>query len=507
MLRFAVFDEHGPAGNWSLTGAHILERDDAVVRGDISFKNGMIQCRKRSSQAGALCLLHDAGRMGRLMLQTCLLPDRDEPYILSLELARHRIKMFIAKSEEWQMFEVAADHPAMRLWERARVLFSEAIIEKDVVIADRLATESLADAIEATERLAMAHAEILLHRRFGSRPASSTTLGAGVWPWGMTSYREIVAKEFDLVAIPISWRHIEAEEGKFNWGPLDEWVTWAQSQSKPIIMGPLLNFNRQTLPPWMAVWQHDYDTSRDMAFDFMQRIVGRYRNVVAMWNVAAGLNVNDFFEFTSSQMVELVRMASLLVKQARSSARTMVELVQPFGEFGAAKRESLSPLLFLDRLLQEGVKLDAVGVQIQMGPSENGRCVRDLMQISTMLDRFFLVELPVMLTAVGVPSGPVEPSGGAWREAWSEESQSSWISRLLPVALSKPFVESIIWGDIIDHEGMNLHQSGLLTGTGTPKSALARLTGMRRRLRKPLGPLKVETRAGVFGKSTMGEGT
>ena len=27
---------------------------------------------------------HDAGRAGKLVLQTCLLPDREEPYVLSL---------------------------------------------------------------------------------------------------------------------------------------------------------------------------------------------------------------------------------------------------------------------------------------------------------------------------------------------------------------------------------------------------------------------------------------
>ena len=50
------------------------------------------------------------GPMGRIMLQTCLLPQRERPYDLAIELARHRIKMFIAKCEEWQMFDL--DHRA-----------------------------------------------------------------------------------------------------------------------------------------------------------------------------------------------------------------------------------------------------------------------------------------------------------------------------------------------------------------------------------------------------------
>ena len=51
----------------------------------------------------------------------------------------------------------------------------------------------------------------------------------------------------------------------------------------------------------MYVWQHDYDTCRDLAYDHMERVVERYKGVVGMWNVASGLNVNDNFEFMWSQ--------------------------------------------------------------------------------------------------------------------------------------------------------------------------------------------------------------
>ncbi len=500
MIRFAVFDENGPAESWPLIHAHLLERDDAVIRGDISFKRGIITCKRRSSQATALCLQHHAGAMGRLMLQTCLLPDREQPYVLSLELARHRIKTFIAKSEEWQMFELSAEHPATKLWEHARELFSQAIVEPDPFKADRLATASLADAVDATERLALAHAEILLHRRYGNRAASGTTLGIGIWPWGgVPSAREIIAKEFDVLNIALSWKDLEASEGRFSWGPLDEWLTWAQQNGKPVVMGPLLDFSKDRLPAWMEVWRHDYDTCRDLAFDFMQRVVGRYRNVVGLWNVASGLAANANFEFSPSQMIELTRMANLLVKQSRKSARTMIELVQPFGEYGALRRDSVPPLQYLDRLIQEGVRVDAVGLRLA-GQVDNGlQPARDLMQISNLLDRFFLIEIPVMITGFGVPSSPQPDTAGTWHDAWSLDNQSAWAGRLVPIALSKPFVESVFWGDLVDYPCATVPTGGVLTSNGQAKPVLARLTGIRRRLRKPLGALRYETRAGVLG--------
>ncbi|HWB20551.1 MAG TPA: hypothetical protein VG711_09645, partial [Phycisphaerales bacterium] len=169
MLNFAVYDKDGPAGSWQVVNAHLVGAEDAPMRGEVAFEKGLIKCRKRGSQAAALCLQYDAGPMGVLMLQTCLLPDRDRPYVLSVELARHRIKSFIAKSEEWQMFDLAADHPAMVLWEEARRLLTQALVLEDPLRADRAARSALVRGIDASERLAMAHAEILLHRRYGQR--------------------------------------------------------------------------------------------------------------------------------------------------------------------------------------------------------------------------------------------------------------------------------------------------------------------------------------------------
>ncbi|MCP3903760.1 MAG: hypothetical protein GY715_09010 [Planctomycetes bacterium] len=496
MLRFAVHDESGPARQWPLVNAHLVGADDVAVLGRVAFQDGFIDCTRPGRDAVALCLQHDAGRMGRLMLQTCLLPERDEPYNLAVELARHRIKVFIAKSEEWQMFDLSEGHPAMRHWEQARQLLTEALTLENDAGATRIADRALVRAISASERLAMAHAEILLHRRFAKRAASSATLGARIWPGrDGRSLRDLIQTNFDVVVIPLCWKSLEVEEGVYQWGPTDRWMEWAKEQGKPIIAGPLLDFSREALPEWMFVWQHDYDTCRDMVFDHVERVVERYKHVVGMWNIGSGLNINDHFEFAPGQMLDLARMASLLVRQRRRGARTMIELRQPFGEHCAGKGDSMPPLAFVDRLISEGIKFDALGVQLLFGEQHQGRATRDLMQISSLLDRFFSFEVPVLVSAMGVPSAPVDENGGWWHEPWSPEVQARWAGRLFASAMSKPFVESIFWTDLFDHEEALLPGSGLISADGQGKPALSRLVGARRRLRKPLGSLKLPDKA------------
>lgn len=504
MLRFAVYDERGPASEWPLINAHLLGPDDTPARGEVVFRNGMIECRRRvgpsgapisGSEPSALCLQHDAGPLGQLMLQTAMLPPREEPYVLSVELARHRVKMFIAKSEEWQMFDLSAEHPAMQLWEEARRLSSQAWISKDPLAADRAARKSLIYAIDATERLAMAHAEILLHRRFGTKPAAPSTLGIQVWPGrDAQPLRELVKNEFDLLDLPLNWKELEVKEGVYDWDPLDRWMEWATKNGKPIVAGPLLDFSKRSLPKWMYVWQNDYDTCRDMAYDHIDKIVSRYQSHVSVWNIGRGLNVNDNFVFTPEQMLDLTRMAVLRVRQHNKKARAMMELSQPFSEHAAFNRDAMPGLAFIERLVQEGVRLDAVGLQVLFGGGGVGGGTRDLMQVSSLIDRFFLLEIPILISAFGVPSEPIDERAGTWREPWSAELQSKWISRLFAVALSKPFVESIFWAELFDHPGAELPKSGLITEGGQAKPALQRLVSLRRHLRKPLGPLKLPTK-------------
>lgn len=496
MLRFAVFDAEGDA-RWSLDNAYLVGPDEQATTAVIGEEGGVITCESRVSHATALCLLCEAGPAGRLMLPTCLLPDRDEPYVLSVELARHRIKAFIARSEEWQMFDLSAEHPAMVCWEQARQLFTRAITTADAREADRFAWDSLVRGIEATERLAMAHAEILLHRRFGNRAASSSTLGVRVWPGrDGKGLRDLIVKEFDVLVLPLCWRELEVEEGRYNWEALDRWMEWASNQNKPVVAGPLLDFSRRNLPKWMYVWQHDYDTCRDLAYDFVERVLKRYASTVGFWNVASGLNINDNFSFSHNQMIDLTRMVALHVRQARKGARVMVELREPFGEHTARYRDSLAPLAYIDRLVQEGVRLDAIGVQMMVGGIAPAQATRDLIQLSGLLDRFFLLDTPIIISALGAPSEMREAAAGSgyWEKPWSTETQQRWLSRVFCMLLSKPFVESVFWSDLFDSPGSLLPTAGLINAEGKPRPALKRLVALRKRLNKPLGPLQLPAR-------------
>jgi hypothetical protein len=228
----------------------------------------------------------------------------------------------------------------------------------------------------------------------------------------------------------------------------------------------------------------DFSMCVDRAYTFMEHVVQRYSGVVTMWNLGSGLHSNEHFEFTDEQMMDLTRRASVLTRQSRPGARTLIELTELFCDHVSSRPGALTPWQYLERLSQEGIHFDAVGIQMCFGGATGGTAMRDLMQVSAVLDRFLAFDCKVMVSAFGVPSRQVDPKNGWWRNPWSEQVQSVWASRFVTIALSKPFIETVVWERLID-EGEDA--TGLLFENGKVKSVFAKLIAIRKRLRKPLG--------------------
>ncbi len=486
MLQFEIHDAKGPSRERPPVRAHLLGRDDQPVAGSVELVGQRIVCRPEEPAAAALCLEFDADPVGRLMLQTCLLPQREEPYRLNLELARHRIKQYIAKGEEWLLFDPANGGESFRIWERARTLFVHAMNEPDVDKAESRARESLVAAIEAGERLALMQAEAALKRRYGQRPASSTLVGVRVDPSLDPAVAGAAASEFDVIAVQIPWALVERTQGQYDFAQVDRWMALAAQSRRPIVAGPLLRFDEAWLPTWMHRLRGDYRAIVDRSYAFMEQVVHRYRAIATLWNLCSGLHLNAWHPFADSERIDLTRRAALLVRQSRRGARTLVELCDPFGESVLQKPGAITSWQFLERLLQEGVHLDAVGLQVRMGEAGAASGVRDMLQLSSVLDRFIGHEVKVMLSAIGVPARPGTDSGW-WRKPWSDALQDQWVTSVATVALSKPFVETIVWERLGDREHEPRGSCGLLDPKGQVKPVARKLLGIRNRLRKPLG--------------------
>ncbi len=515
MLRFAVLDDRGPVADYPLRHAHLLGADDVAIPGDINFADGLVHCVKKNADAAGLALLYDAGDCGQLVLRTCLLPQRLRPYLLSLELARHRIMLFLNKLEEWFLCDLPPDEPAMKLFEQARAKFTAALAAERAddhsftPEEDRLAREALCLAIQASERLALLATDILLaHRIHTAQQAAGNgpvnlMIGCDVRR-DQTSegLQKVVADHFDFMTSPMRWPVLEPDEGDYSWGKTDKWVEWAVRTARmPVHAGPIVDLRPGRSPEWLQIWANDYDTLREVVFQHLKKVVTRYHKAVARWTVASGLHLNADYKLNLEQIMDLSRVCVMLVRKMLPNAKIQIEIDQPFGEHYGCDPVSLPPLIYAEMLTQQGVAIDAIALRIQMGDAREGRATRDLMALSALLDAYSVFDKPLVITALGAPSEPIHPAQGdgrfepgRWRAAWSPESQAEWLRNALAVCLAKPYVHSVAWHELYDSPDASalceMPHGGLITSAGKAKPALRQLSKSTRlaQFKRPLAP-------------------
>jgi len=500
MLKFMVFGEDGLDDGLACFHSYLIGSDQHAIRANISFKAGNIVCEKRESGAAALALEYEVAGCGRLLLQTCLLPERQEPYLLSLELARRRLLLFYNKIEDWSMFEARLDPSVVEPFELARGQFIEALCDQhdDCDRANQLANRCLVTAIEASELFALARADLLLARRTANGLLSRYPVGCGVkLDQQVEPVRDGLADSVDFLLLPMSWKELTPHEGRYRWDLIDRWYPWLKHNRVPVIAGPVVSFESHLIPDWLFIWEHDYETIRDLVYEHTERVVARYRNLMTVWNVVSGLHMNSHFGFNFDQLMELSRMTTMLVKKIQPAARVLVEICHPFGEYYAANHRSIPPLMYADLLIQSAVSFDGFVIKLLMGPSAPGRFsfTRDLMQISHLLDQYAGYGKPVTLV-VGVPSGQSsaaaaslagqeqngDTSSGYWHGPWSESIQGRWLEAVFKIALSKPFIDAVAWCQWADRPDMELPMAGLVDSQLKPKNALDGLAAFRRTL-------------------------
>ncbi len=494
MLSFAIYSNGQLAERVNLNGAYLIGSDDVPLRAEITFHEGIITCKKRAAGPAGLALLWDVPEVGSILLETIRVQERDRPYILQVELARGRLLRLLNKLEDWGLPDPTEDPELKLRVDQARELLIKALQADDPAEAARIGEEALHQALTVSEEISQRHAVLLLERRRQSGGLGRRVFGCAIHLDAPNELsRKRLTAAFDFVTVPTVWRDIEPAEQSFNWKPLDAWVELLAKHHIPIHGSALLSFSENNVPDWLYIWEHDFDTIRDLAFEHARRVINRYGQYIQTWVVVSGIHGNNCFTFNFEQLMELTRMTAALTKQLCPRGAALIELVAPWGEYYARNQRTIPPLLYADMAVQSGINFDAFGLRCHFGLGMDGMYVRDMFQVSAMLDQFSKLGKPLHITAVEVPSGTTpRPNhlesggpaidGGLWHEPWSEPVQAEWFGQFVEIALSKSSVETIAWHQLVDHQHQLVPYGGLLRADLTPKAAYDRLVAMRSEL-------------------------
>jgi hypothetical protein len=182
--------------------------------------------------------------------------------------------------------------------------------------------------------------------------------------------------------------------------------------------------------------------------------------------------MDNHFAFDFEQVLEITRASSMAVKSISNRVLKIIELSNPWGEYYSELANTIPPLVYIDMLMQSGIGFDAFGLQFQFGKNEYGMHIRDMMTISANLDRFALLGKALYITGLEVPSSVDSDKAdcsGVWHSRWDEELQGQWIEQFYKIALSKPFIDTVVYSNLLDNDQSIISSSGLMKENLEPK--------------------------------------
>ncbi|MGQ0633774.1 MAG: endo-1,4-beta-xylanase [Planctomycetaceae bacterium] len=489
VMRFLVHPPELLAAWPEVHRAYFSGVDQSVWPTRIDTEGAIVVCRRQNSDSGRLNVAWPVAGFGRPMLATSSLPERDEPYLLAVELARGKIVQVRNQLAFWHAAGMSIPMEFATLHRDSHRLLAQAVaVQERPDVASALAQQAIVAAFEAAELLSRAYARQRLEMRHRQYPQLPTVLGCSMGDSLFDLDQQAgFLKAFGGAAIPLQWRHIEPIEGEYRWETYDTQVEWALANNLLIRGGPLIDLSPGGLPSWLGQWQHDYWNLQSFVCDFIETAVSRYVGRVRIWEVCARANAGGALAITEENRLTLVAKVLEVARQVDPEGQYLIRIDQPWGEYQARGQHKLSPLHFADALIRAGMELSAINLEIGVGYVPSGSPSRDLLDFSRLIDQWTVLGLPLQVT-LAFPSSveadshvttDLEVDPNFWRRPIDEQTQADWIDDYVPILLAKPSVIAVFWNHLSDAQPHRFPHAGLIRSDGTPKSSLGRFTALR----------------------------
>lgn len=412
----------------------------------------------------------------------------DEGLNLNYELARSRLA-----AVQRRMTETDPDGSLVAGELAARRAEAQEMLRAAEAAADegeraRLATKALTAAMWAGEMLELAKARADIARR---GPREGFLFGANAFGLAQGErYTSLFEDLLNFGTVPFYWGSFEPEEGKPNYGNADRITDWLTGAGLTAKGHPLVWFFPQITPKW----QHgkSYQEMKQLCVERVRTIVSRYRGRIDIWDIInEAHDWANVFGYTHEQMVEVVGAISDAARQANPDCVRIVNNCCLWAEYVASRktmqgneeRELWSPYRFLQALEQAGVDYDVIGLQVYYP-------MRDMFEISRLLDMFGQLGKPIHITELGVPSRYEDDANshfkqenavknmGWWHAPWTQTIQADWIEQFYTICYSKPYIEAVTWWDFTDHGGHFWPWGGFVDENLQPKESYHRLKAL-----------------------------
>jgi hypothetical protein len=459
--------------------AYITGLDRTPGRLAIELRNGLMSCVRDTPESGRLFVPWPIEGHGMPIVGTATLAERIAPYTLAVELARGKLNDIRNQLSDWLQMGLRSTPELEKALNEAQRAFVRCATSTDQPDAcNEAARASLQSSSRAGDLLIEAYTAQILQSRLASTSRLSTHVGCvlEVPPQKLPAAIDWPSA-FNTCHLGISWKQVAPSEGQYRWDLFDAQLAWCRSKGLAFEVGPLIDFRPGGLPDWIWLWEGDCDAISGLIADFVRQVVLRYRGRVPLWHMVHRPGSSDILGLTEEEQIRITARAIQVAHQTDPAAQLTIGIDRPWAEWMGSSHFQLGPLHLCDYLLRADLGLSGVAIEIAPGYSAPGSYMRDLFELSKLLDLYSLLNVPLHVWMVLPSSDRTDPNAdprlrvesSQWPVPLDEKLQATWGSKWVALAVAKPFVRTVSWlhaSDALPHLYPN---GGLLRPDQTTK--------------------------------------
>jgi len=489
LMRLVVHDrDRIPPGG--LDHVHMCGQEDLPWFARVYFSGDQLVIERNESESGRVFVPWRIAQNGPMLIGTSTLMERDEPYVLEVELARGMVNAVRNQIAQWETMGLDVP-PSLRsqVLEATSDFSRAATMQNDLDSAAEWAGRSLAASVLAMDHLAAEYARQAFQIRRNQSKMSTTWFGVRLnndRPNARIA-RQLVSA-FNMVSLPISWRFIEAIEGRRSWEEVDAQIDWAHSAGLRITAGPLLELDDRGVPDWTYLWEGEFEDLLKFMLDQVRAVVERYRGRVHLWQVASRMTHGHALGLSEEARLQVAANAITTVRRLDPTTPLVVSFDQPWAEYLAYQHLDLAPLHFADALVRADLGLAGIGLEINVGYHPGGSLPRGPLALSRLIDTWSQLELPLLVALTLPSSTDVDPRADSKvrvisgeKDSVTVETQRQWIEQHVPLILAKNAVQVVLWNQLSDAQPHHYPHGGLFDAHEKPKPALDALKKIRQK--------------------------
>lgn len=458
-----------------------------------SVSDGVLSIKRPVDSSGKLYLTCPTKGLGYRTVSTCSLIPTDLPHPLFLELARGCCSRVREQSSNWERAGLSLGDNFYELLDRGTMQFLNAAEARSDLRESSICAIEAIDTLEhAIADLGKSFAAQSIAYRKQREPQLGTLLACSVVPGSPVSsaHSDRFENAFNCASVRLNWGTIESEAGRFDFESSDRTLAWCAERGIRVLAGPLLDFRKELMPPWLYLIEDDFDTLIQSVTQFAKAVVERYRGKVQLWNCAAGLNTPGPIPLDDEQVMRLAVAILQVVRIADPNTPAIISMDQPFGEYLAKHRDGISGLHFADALARSRLGMAGVGLDIRMNYANESTMPRSAVDLGQLVDRWGTLGMP-MLVQLSIPASSGDDplsilkqetlvAGNSKQELL--ESQIRTAAPIIHTLLAKQMVHGIVWDGWADNEPHVQSHSGVIDADGSPRPMLEFLERLRQEL-------------------------